>query len=463
MVAQKKSLNIVLISTYELGRQPFGLASPAAWLRKEGFDVSQVDAAIYPLPDEKIVQANVIAFYIPMYTAARLAIHLLNKVKQANPKAHLCFYGLYAPVNENYLRNLGAHTILGGEFEEGLVNLCKRLSGNGKINYTNNQNEQIISLSKLQFQKPDRNDLPALPTYAKLCEENSPAKTTGYVEASRGCKHHCRHCPIVPIYNGRFRIIQKEIVLQDIRQQVEAGAQHITFGDPDFFNGPGHSMAIVQSLHEEFPDLSYDVTIKIEHLLKHQKLLAILKETGCEIVTSAVESIDEHILKIFDKRHTREDFIKVVQIFDEISLNLNPTFVTFTPWTTISGYRELLLLLNQLNLILNISPIQLAIRLLIPEGSKLLEHTEAQEFFGNYNQGMLTYEWQNPDSRVEELFHGVRKIIHFGQQQGLSRHEIFEQIWNCTNEMSNQNTPFPENQNIRKRPTIPYLNEPWYC
>lgn len=463
MVTQKNPLKIVLISTYELGRQPFGLASPAAWLRKEGFDVNPVDASINLLPEKEISQADVVAFYIPMHTAARLATEQLKKIKHINPNAHFCFYGLYAPVNENYLRELGAHTILGGEFEEELVNLCKQLNANGKINYSNNQNGQIISLSKLQFQKPDRTNLPDLSNYAKLCDENSYTKITGYVEASRGCKHHCRHCPIVPVYNGNFRIVQKEIVLQDIRQQVESGAQHITFGDPDFFNGPGHSIPIVQSLHQEFSDLTYDVTIKVEHLLKHQILLPILKETGCKIVTSAVESIDEHILTIFDKGHTREDFTKVVQLFNEIGLNLNPTFVTFTPWTTISGYQELLLLLNHLNLIQNISPIQLAIRLLIPEGSKLLNHPETQKFIGNYNQEMLTYEWQNPDPKVEELFLMIRDIIHIGQQKGLPRFEIFNQIWNCTNEVSNQNKPLPKNQNIRKQSTIPYLNEPWYC
>lgn len=463
MLLQKQSFKIVLISTYELGRQPFGLASPAAWLRNEGFNVSTIDIAVEPFSQQEIALADVVAFYVPMHTATRLAIELVHKIKKINPDAHLCFYGLYAPVNESYLRELGAHTILGGEFEEGIVSLCKRLCTNERAKDTANQTEETISLPHLQFQKPDRKNLPDLSSYAKLFQYEQKPKITGYVEASRGCKHHCRHCPIVPVYNGKFRIIQKEIVLQDIRQQVEAGAQHITFGDPDFLNGPGHAIPIVQSLHQEFPDITYDVTIKIEHLLKHQNLLPILKETSCAIVTSAVESIDNHILEIFDKGHTRKDFIKVAHILDEIELNLNPTFVTFTPWTTLQGYQELLSLLNELNLIGNISPIQLAIRLLIPKESKLLELPETQRFISNFNQEMLTYEWKNPDQLVEELFIKVRNIIHFGQKQDLTRHELFKKIWNCTNELLNQNIPLPENWHLRKRSSIPYLNEPWYC
>ena len=463
MLEQQNNFKVILISTYELGRQPFGLASPAAWLRKDGFHVETVDVSIEPFPEQAVTHANVVAFYVPMHTATRLAIQMVQRVQKTNPTVHLCFYGLYAPVNETYLRSLGAQTILGGEFEEELVNLCKRLRANGKTNHNNNVSEPVVSLSRLQFMKPDRSDLPSMSNYAKLYHENSTSKITGYVEASRGCKHHCRHCPIVPIYNGKFRIIQKEIVLQDIRQQVIAGAQHITFGDPDFFNGPGHSIPIVQSLHDEFPDLTYDVTIKIEHLLKHQTLLPTLKETGCEIVTSAAESIDDHILEIFDKKHTQQDFIEVVQIFDKIGLNLNPTFVTFTPWTTLHGYQELLLVLNELNLTENISPIQLAIRLLIPEGSKLLEHPEAQQYIGEYNQEMLSYEWRSPEERVEKLFQEVRGIIHNGQRDGMPRKEIFQRIWDCTNTYLKQNLPLPQTQKRRSRATIPYLNEPWYC
>lgn len=460
---KKDDLKIVLISTYELGRQPFGLASPAAWLRRGGFEVTTADVAVDPFPTSAVNQADVVAFYIPMHTATQLAVELIPRVRKNNPHAHLCFYGLYAPVNEHYLRGLGADTVLGGEFEEGLLALCKRLGANGNSNDKLPQSEPLISLSRLQFHTPDRSGLPKLDRYGKLCYNGSPTKITGYVEASRGCKHHCRHCPIVPVYEGRFRIVQREVVLQDIRQQVEAGAQHITFGDPDFFNGPGHAIPIVQSLHQEFSNLTYDVTIKIEHLLKHQKLLPILKETGCAIVTSAVESIDDHILEVFDKRHTREDFFRVVEIFDKIGLNLNPTFVTFTPWTTVQGYKELLAILNELNLVENVSPIQLAIRLLIPTGSKLLEHPEAKKFVGGYNQEKLSYEWTNPDPRVEELFGQVRGIIHSSQQEGRSRYEIFEQIWNCTNEFLGADEPLPKPLNDIQRSTIPYLNEPWYC
>ena len=62
-----------------------------------------------------------------MHTATRLAARAAEKVRAANPRAHLCFFGLYASLNEAYLRDLGGQTILGGEFESGLAALARRL------------------------------------------------------------------------------------------------------------------------------------------------------------------------------------------------------------------------------------------------------------------------------------------------------------------------------------------------
>jgi len=312
-------LNVVLISTYELGRQPFGLASPAAWLRRAGAQVTCLDLSREDFSPEPIRSAGLIAFYIPMHTATRLAVELFEPVRRLNPRAHFCFYGLYAPVNETYLRKRGVQTILGGEFEEGLAHLMGRLSDSSG-NESGSQTEPVISLARQKFIPPDRAGLVPLKEYARLRMPDGSRRVVGYTEATRGCKHLCRHCPIVPVYNGAFRVIERDVVLDDIRGQVAAGAEHITFGDPDFFNGPAHARAIVAEVHREFPRLTYDVTIKIEHLLQNARHLPALGETGCAFVTSAVESVDDAILGRLAKGHTCADFLAVVALFREIGL-----------------------------------------------------------------------------------------------------------------------------------------------
>ncbi len=452
--APRFTMNIVLISTYELGHQPFGLASPAAWLQDVGAEVICLDLSIESLSRQAIAEADVVAFYVPMHTATRMATAVLKRVQGINPQAHLVAYGLYAPVNEAYLRGLGVETILGGEFEQGLVDVVQGLQTDTAVS------PPSISLERQQFQLPNRALLPDLNAYAWL-DVGGEQRVVGYTETTRGCKHLCRHCPIVPVYNGRFRIVQPEIVLADVRQQVAAGAQHITFGDPDFFNGTGHVLPIVQQLHEEFPALTYDVTIKVEHLLKFEHYLPILRDTGCLFVTSAVESVDEAILQRFAKGHTRADFVEAMNICQRLGLTINPTFVTFTPWTTVRGYVELLALLDELNLVEATSPIQYAIRLLIPRGSKLLDLPEMDALIGEFDAAGLVYPWQHPDPQVDALYAAIFKLIKASRRAEESRRVLFERVWETA--VSYLDEPNIIRRKIRREElVVPTLSEDWY-
>ena len=452
-------MKIALISTYELGRQPFGLASPAAWLRAGGSEVVCVDLSREPFREEAICGAALVAFYVPMHTATRLAVELLKTIRELNPDAHICFYGLYAPVNELWLRGLGVQTILGGEFEQGLTDLATRIS-DGRA--AEAQSEPVVSLARQKFAVPDRTGLVALGQYARLALPGGEKRTVGYTEASRGCKHLCRHCPIVPVYKGVFRIVDRDVVLADIRQQVAAGAQHVTFGDPDFFNGIGHAVPLVEALHKEFPRITYDATIKIEHLLRHSEFLPVLRQTGCLFVTSAVESADDLVLEKLDKHHTRVDFLDVVRRFQKIGLTLQPTFLPFTPWTSLDSYLDLLEVLRENGLVENVAPIQLAIRLLIPAGSRLLELSEVRALVAPFDESAMVYPWKHSDPRVDTLSQELQQIVHAGEKLNQSRSCIFERIETAARRATGA-PALPKQSPMISRAAIPYLTEPWYC
>jgi radical SAM superfamily enzyme YgiQ (UPF0313 family) len=452
-------MNIVLISTYELGRQPFGLVSPAAWLRTRGHDVVCLDLTRQVLDAAAVRRAELIAIYLPMHTATRLACKLIPSLREQNPGAHLCCYGLYAPMNAEYLRSLGVGTILGGEFEAGLAHLVERLR---RDKDSEEQVEPVISMERLAFQVPDRSGLPALAQYAHLVVPGGGFRVVGSTEASRGCKHLCRHCPVVPVYKGVFRIVDRRVVVEDVRQQVAAGAQHISFGDPDFFNGIRHAMELIEAFHREFPNVTYDVTIKIEHLLKHEQHLPRLRDTGCLFVISAVESVDDEILARLDKGHTREDFLHVARMFRSLGMTLHPTFVPFTPWTTMEGYLDLLNVLREEELTENVAPIQLGIRLLIPEGSRLLELDEVRRTVDAFDAESLVYPWKNADPRVDMLNETLQSIAADADRKKETRSVAFERIWQAAHDSAGLKAP---SSNLAKSGAraIPFLSEPWYC
>jgi radical SAM superfamily enzyme YgiQ (UPF0313 family) len=441
-------MRALLVSTYDLGRQPFGLASPAAWLRRAGVDTDCVDTSRDPLDDERLAAASMVAFYLPMHTATRLAGPLITRAREVNPGAMLVAYGLYAPLNRDWLRERGVMHVLGPEAEEDLVSLAKSQIPNPKSQ----------GVARLNFIQPDRTSLPSLDRYAGLRMPDGTVRTMGSTDATRGCKHLCRHCPIVPVYQGQFRVIRADVVIEDIRAQVAAGATHITFGDPDFLNGPTHAHRLVERMAREFPGITYDATIKIEHLLRHEGLLPVLRDTGCLFITSAVESIDDRVLEQLRKGHTRADFVRAVELCRAAGIRLTPTFIPFTPWTRVEGYVELLDMLDSLGLVEDVAPIQLAIRLLVTAESPLLELADIRDRLERFDPSSLTWPWRHVDPRVDEL---QAAVMHVASEAGQSaRPDAFDAVAGLAREAAGLS---PARHVDRLHAAVPTVTEAWYC
>jgi radical SAM superfamily enzyme YgiQ (UPF0313 family) len=460
----------LLVSTYEMGRQPFGLASAAAWLRAEGLTVTCVDAAKEKLTDSALASADLIAVHLPMHTATRLAAPVIANARRLNPSARICAFGLYGPLNADWLRSIGVDEVFGGEFEEDLAALARDLQGTQSplspqsLDFSASFASSAFkrrALPRIHFLVPDRTGLPPLSKYATLQMPDGERRLVGYTEASRGCRHLCRHCPVVPIYNGQFRVVQPDVVLADAAAQIAAGAQHITFGDPDFFNGPTHARRIVEALHAAHPDVTYDATIKVEHLLQHRDLLPRLAATGCAFVISAVESLDDRVLALFDKGHTRADFLEAVALCRGAGVTLVPTFVAFHPWLSLESYCDLLDTIARLDLVDHVAPIQLAIRLLVPEGSRLLVLDEMRAHISRFDPATLTYRWAHPDPRVDALHAEVTSLV--GMRLTADRRAVFADIAALAHDRAGLPRPRGDSRPARARATVPYLNEPWYC
>jgi radical SAM superfamily enzyme YgiQ (UPF0313 family) len=446
-------VRVLLVSTYELGRQPFGLASPAAWLREAGFDVRTNDVSREPLDLEAAAHAGLVGFYLPMHTATRLAVRALEKVRAAAPHAHLCAFGLYAPLNAELLRSLGVEAVLGAEYEAGLLDLARDIRDGRRIVMS----PPVGALPRLAFRVPDRSGLPPLARYAAL-HVGGDRRLAGYTEASRGCKHLCRHCPIVPVYGGQFRVVPVEVVVADVKQQVEAGATHVTFGDPDFFNGPRHAVAVAEAVSRQCPGVTFDATIKVEHIVRHASLLPVLRDTGCVLITSAFESFDDEVLAKLKKDHTRADAERALDLCRDAGLALQPTFIAFTPWTTLESYAGFLAEIARLGLAGALPPIQLALRLIVPNGSGLLELPEIRSRLGAFDPATLVHPWRHDDPRVDELQSRVEALVHV--LRNAPRAAVFDRVRALVG------TPVhagPGEGEIRRRPEIPWLDEPWYC
>jgi radical SAM superfamily enzyme YgiQ (UPF0313 family) len=477
---------ILLVSCYELGHQPLGVALPLGFLEKARFAPAALDIAVEKFDANRIASADFIAISVPMHTALRLGIRVASRIGEINPNAVVCFYGLYAALNADYLLEHGGDYCIGGEIEAPLVRLVEALdcrlqiadcrfdmadgkaNGNLKSAICNLQSiEGVIQrgmparphLQRLSFAVPARTSLPTLDQYARL-EHNGASRVTGYVEASRGCLHLCTHCPIPPVYDGRFFVIPEHIVLEDIRRQVQAGARHITFGDPDFLNGPGHSLSVVRAMHAEFPELTFDITTKVEHILKRGTVLPELGRLGCLFAISAVESVSDEVLQILEKNHNRADIAEAVQRLRAAGIAPRPTWVAFTPWTSLGDYLDMLAFIEEHDLIDNVDPVQYTIRLLVPPGSYILNRPEMKPHLGPLDQASFSYRWTHPDPRMDRLHKTVSALVEKDVANGVDPAETFYRVWSAA---SGRKTGAVAPTLPPNRWRAPRLSEPWFC
>lgn len=467
-------MKVVLLSTYELGHQPLGLASPAAYLLEAGHEVTCFDLAIERLDRRKVRAADLVGISIPMHTAIRLGVRWAEKVRALNDRCQVCFYGLYASLNEDYLLSIGADSVIGGEFEQPLLDLVSRLSGGAGgeegrpaadlVGVTTPGSRALPFLGRPRFRVPARHLLPPLDRYAKL-RIGDEERLAGAVEASRGCAHRCLHCPITPVYEGRLRIAPAEVVLADVDQLVDLGARHITFADPDFLNGVRHSLRIAREMHARHPDLSFDATTKIEHIIEHRGILPELAELGCVFLQSAVESVSDRVLANLEKGHTRADVVEAIAIARAAGIALRPSLVAFTPWTTLDDYLDLLDFIEAHGLIYHVEPVQLAIRLLVPPGSSLLGTPQMEPSLGDLERDNFVWPWRHPDPRLDDLHRHVGRIV---EQAGAADQDpliTFYQIRTAAlATLAGRASPLPAlaaPAGAGDRP--PRLTEAWYC
>jgi len=452
---------ILLVSCYELGHQPVAIATALAELRRAGFHPAVVDVSVDRLDEEALGRARLIAVSVPMHTALRLGVRVADR---APPAAHVCFFGIYAELNAGHLLSHHADSVIGAESDGPLRALAEALDAGQPAETVPGvrtaSGGAAARKEKLRPGVPSRAGLPVLDRYAKL-EIGGELRAVASVEASRGCKHLCRHCPIVPVYRGRFVAVPREVVLADIEQQVAAGARHVTFGDPDFLNGPTHALRIARDLHERWPDLTFDATIKIEHLLQHRELLPGLMRSGCLFIVSAVESLSDRVLFALRKGHTAADVPEALRVARQAGIDLRPTLLPYTPWTELSDLPALFEFAERHDLVERIDPVQYTLRLLIPPGSAILEGDEPRPWLGALHPDEFGWSWTHADPRVDDLWRVCSRVAARAAEEGEDPVATFASLRDLA--FGALGRPVPPLRAHPRHAKAPRLTEPWFC
>jgi radical SAM superfamily enzyme YgiQ (UPF0313 family) len=435
-------VRVLLVSTYELGRQPVHLGVPAAALRARGHEVRTVDLAVEDWDPALVDEMDAVAVSVTMHTAARLAADVAASTRDRRPGLRSLAYGLYAG------QAPGFDATVSGEY---LPSLVAWVEG-APIAHP-------VPLGRTATPTPDRDGLPGLDRYAHLLVDGE-TRLAGAVEASRGCSSRCRHCPVPVVYDGRTRIVELDAVLADVDALVAAGARHITFGDPDFLNAVHHSMRVVRALHARHPDVTFDVTTKIELILRHRHLWDELASLGCLFVVTALECVDDTILEILDKGHTAAAAAEAVGVVRAAGIDVRPSLLPFTPWTTLAGLVALVDFVADHDLAANVEPVHWTIRLLLPEGSLLLDRPELAPHLGGYDPGQLGYRWTAADPELDALHRRLAPLVEGLVADEASPVAVFRAV---AAEVRRAAGLDPDVGPLDEGSCRPRLSEAWFC
>lgn len=457
-------MRVLLVSTYELGHQPLSLAVAAGALVGVGHEVRTVDLAVDRWSEADITGADAVAFSVPMHTATRLVADALGVVHRLRPNLPAAAFGLYATVcGEKFDR------LMAGEWQEDLVDWASGVAAELDAGVDARAAVHVASAPRVTVSLgrnratgavPQRDGLPPLTRYARLAVHGEE-RLVGYVEASRGCAHRCRHCPVPVVYDGRTRLVAIKGLLADVGALVDAGAQHITFGDPDFLNAPLHAGAVVDQLHDRWPELTFDITVKVEHILRHRELLPGLAGAGCLFAVTAVESLDDETLVRLDKGHTAAGAAEAVHLLRAAGIEPRPTWLPFTPWTTVEGVAAIFDFVAQHDLVGNVDPVQYSVRLLVPPGSLLLEDADLVDRLDGYDGQRLSWTWRSPDPAVDALQAQLAELAETSSAQGWSTATAFSAMRDVVDRaVGREPAAALAGGSIEGRPR---LTEPWFC
>jgi radical SAM superfamily enzyme YgiQ (UPF0313 family) len=206
-------------------------------------------------------------------------------------------------------------------------------------------------------------------------------------------------------YGAKVLMVPEEIVVADVRQLMDDGMTHLTFVDAEFFNSRHAGMRMLRRLHAEFPDLTYDLTTRVDHLRDNPEYVDEMAGLGVRVVTSALEYPAQQVLDALDKEITVADMEGVIAQMRDSGVALNPTFIMFNPWV---GFDELLRFrdfVDSNGLGETIDPIQYETRLYLYKGSPLMELPAIRGL--KLTEHEFHYDWEHDDPMVDELYEQV--------------------------------------------------------
>lgn len=397
-------LNVVMDGDYQYEQEiPLGLASIAAFLREQDYDV-KIHQCFASRGEDEIetaagVMADVYGFQLNMVNYRQVRA-LVKKIKSDKPESLIVLGGPFlVTLSEDILKNEPLFdVIVVGEGEYTLLELLQTLekdirdfsalkgvvwrNASGNI-IKNELRKPVENLDELPF--PARDFLEAAKTDPI---DGNVVESVRFI-TSRGCIGKCSFC-CVNLYNKvlkgkRWRGRSPEHVVDELEFLVKKyKARLFNFSDSSFEDpgnyGKQRAKAICEEIIRRKLPLSIKVYMRCETMKSHEdiELLKLYKRAGIDVIIPGAEAGSDYELRFYEKRATIGDNFRTIRLLRDLDMfYILVGFIMFGPNSTKETLLNNLKFLQECGLSDNL--MQLANVLILIRDSKLFHRLKDED------------------------------------------------------------------------------------
>lgn len=370
-------------------RYPVLLCYAATLLKKEGHDVSYIDAVIQDFDEKKTIEeikarSPDVIFIETATPTFEYDACLVNTLKDKFPETKIILAGSHVtfdPVGS--LEKCSADVIVKGEMDYTTRNVITAFEKNKPLDeikgicfrrkekIVNNPTAALIEkLDDLPF--PDRNLIP----HQWYTEGHVKETPFTFVMASRGCPNHCTYCLWPNVYTehrARYRSIKN--VVDELEWLVrEYGMKEIFFDDDTLNTTTERVIELCKEMDKRHVKLLWACSARVDRV--NEEMLGWMKKTGCKLICYGAESASQDTLNKIQKGITTEQIKNAVNLTKKAKITVHLNFMLGFPWETRQDIQD------TINFAILLSPDTVQFSLVFPHpGSKLYYEARDKGYF----------------------------------------------------------------------------------
>lgn len=249
-----------------------------------------------------------LAAYTPPHWTVKLLIEVVDEIDfdskadivAIGTMGHATFRGLEIAAE---FKKRGRIVVMGGymasiAYEEAMKHVDAVVIGDAEISYPEmlRDYEQTGTVKSL-YNHPvtELKNLP-VPRYDLLTSK--PIGSMLPVQAGRGCTFTCSFCSIACLYEGKYIFRPVDEVIRDIKEVKRLGFKRFYLIDDNIVSNPQYLRELCEKIKPLKMKWASQCAI---HLANNRELLKIVRDSGCDLMSFGIESIQQEAIDSLDK------------------------------------------------------------------------------------------------------------------------------------------------------------------